>query len=86
MRIAVQNKHIILDEFTIEPEPEAANITKMYLKQVNKQQRGVKKVQEMEPQSETDDDEEFLENMYVQQNYGTSKDDEKHVKELMARF
>ena len=32
MRIAVQNKHIVLDEWIIEPEPEAANISKMYLK------------------------------------------------------
>ena len=87
MRVAVQNKHIIIDEYIIEPEPEAVNISKMYLKQVNKQQKGVKKVQEMEePQSETDDDEEFLENMYVQQTYGTGKNDEKHVKELMSRF
>jgi len=39
-----------------------------------------------EPQSETDDDEEVLDNMYVALNYGTGKDDDKHAQNMLKRF
>jgi hypothetical protein len=32
--------------------------------------------------SETDDDEEYLEKMYITQNFGNKKGDDKHAKEL----
>lgn len=36
--------------------------------------------------SETDDDEEFLDKMYINQNYGTSKEKDEHVKKLLEKM
>lgn len=37
-------------------------------------------------QSETDDDEEVLDNMFIMHNYGHGQNDEKHVKNMLKRF
>lgn len=36
--------------------------------------------------SETDDDEEYLEKMYITQNFGNKKGDDKHAKELQEQY
>ena len=89
---AVQNRQIILEEYVIDNDLEPANISKMYLKQIHKVLYGKKKKAKKilsnpeESQSETDEDEEYLENMYISQNYGTDKKDEKHASDLLKKF
>lgn len=83
------NKQIVLDECVIESEVEPANISKMYLKNIYKALYGKKKKPKTiisnpeDSQSETDDDEEYLEKMYVLENFGNTKEREKHAQDLL---
>lgn len=64
----------------------------MYIKQINKVLAAgpvkVKKIRSIpeESQSETDEDEEYLEKMFVTSNFGTTKNDESHAADLMQRY
>jgi len=90
MRKAVQTKHIVLQEWLIENELEAANISKMYMKQISKalhgKQKKPKKIvsQPDDSASETDEDEEYLENMFIASNH--DKKDDSHAADLLKKF
>ena len=89
MKQAVQNKQIVLKEFILDNDMEAINISKMYFKQINKvldpAKKEKKKVAEAS-ESETDDDGEMVENMYINENYGQGKNDEKHAQNMLKAF
>ena len=40
----------------------------------------------MVEQSETDDDDELIDNMYIAENFGTGKNDGKHAENMLKRF
>lgn len=86
------NKQIVLDECVIESEVEPANISKMYLKNIYKALYGKKKKPKTiipnpeDSMSETDDEEEYLEKMYILENFGQTKEKEKHAQDLLQRY
>ena len=86
MQQAVQNKQITLQEWIIDSDVEAVNITKMYFKQIakaldpnRKQKKKATIADASASESETDDDGEMIEKMYITENYGQGKNDEKHT-------
>ena len=97
-RQAVQNRQIVLREFIIDSDVEDENVTKMYFRQIAKlmqsEARRKKRQQQLQQQqaymseSETDDEEDGqnLESMYISENFGTGKNDEKHAENMLQRF